>query len=55
MGSALDYIATRLLTNAIETHFPSVNPELDPESRFYVHQKDFGSNVYIVEDLDFEF
>jgi hypothetical protein len=49
MGSSLDYVATRLLTNAIKTHFPSVNPDLDPESRFYVHQKDFGSIEYIIE------
>ena len=54
MESALDYVATKLLTNAIETHFPSVNPDLDPESRFYVHQKDFGSSKYIIEDLDFK-
>ena len=54
MGSALDYVATRLLTNAIATHFPSVDPDLDLESQFYVHQKDFGSIDYIVEDLDFE-
>ena len=54
MGSALDYVATKLLTSAIETHFPSVNPDLDPESRFYVHQKDFGSSEYIIKDLDFK-
>ena len=54
MGSALDYVATWLLTNAIATHFPLVNPDLDLESWFYVHQKDFGSIDYIVEDLDFE-
>jgi hypothetical protein len=42
-----------VLTNAVEMHFPSVNPDLDPESQFYVHQKDFGSIDYIIEDLDF--
>lgn len=52
MGPALDYIATKLLTNAIETHFPSVDPNLNLESQFYVHQKDFGSPKYIIEDLD---
>ena len=53
MGTALDYVTTRLLTNAIETHFPSVNPELNPELQFYIHQKDIGSIKYIVKDLDF--
>jgi hypothetical protein len=33
---------------------PSVNPDLDPESQFYVHQKDIGSINYIIKDLDFE-
>jgi hypothetical protein len=32
MGSALDYVAPGLLTNAIDTHFPLVNPDLDSES-----------------------
>lgn len=50
MGLALDYIATCLLTSAIEPHFLLVNLE----SWFYVHQKDFGSIEYIIEDLDFE-
>ena len=54
MGSALDYVATKLLANAIKTHFLSVNPDLNPESQFYVHQKDFGSSEYIIKDLDFE-
>jgi hypothetical protein len=53
MGSAPDYVATRVLTNAVEMHFPSVNPDLDPESQFYVHQKDFGSIDYIIKDLYF--
>jgi hypothetical protein len=55
VGSALNYVATRLLTNTINTYFPSVNPELDLESWFYIHQKDFSSSEYIIEDLDFEF
>jgi hypothetical protein len=54
MGCPLDYVTTRLLTSAIESHFPSINPDLDPESRFYVHQFETGSNVYIIEDVDLE-
>ena len=53
MGRSLDYVTTWLLTSAIESHFPSITPDLDPESRFYVHQFDFGSNIYIIEDVDF--
>ena len=53
VGTALDYVMTWLLTNAIGTHFPSINPELNLELWFYVHQKDVGSIEYIVEDLDF--
>ena len=53
MGTALDYVATQPLTSTIETHFPSVNPKLDLESQFYVHQKNIGSIEYIVKDLDF--
>ena len=54
MGSSLDYVATRLLVSAIESHFLLINPDLDLEARFYVHQSDFGSNDYIIEDLDLE-
>lgn len=52
MGAAIDTVATKLLMDGIQSHFPCTNPGLDPEARFYVHQADYGSEEYIINDID---
>ncbi|KAF8800028.1 hypothetical protein BYT27DRAFT_7217359 [Phlegmacium glaucopus] len=54
MGDALSVVATKLLTDGIASSYPCIKPDLDPEDRFYVHLADFGSDEYVVNDIDLE-
>ncbi|PPR02115.1 hypothetical protein CVT26_008845, partial [Gymnopilus dilepis] len=52
IGDALGNVAALLLKDGINSYYPSTQEGLDPESRFYVHLKDYGSDKYIIEDAD---
>ena len=54
IGDAIHVVANKLLENGISSHFPSTNPETDSDSRFGIFLKDWGSNVYVITDLDFD-
>ena len=54
IDDTIHLVATKLLEDEIISHFPNTNPETDSDSRFSVYQKDWGSNVYIINDLDLE-
>ena len=54
MDFAISIVATKLLTNGITSSYLCTNPGLDPKDRFYVHLTDYGSNEYVINDLDLE-
>ena len=54
MDFAISIVATKLLINGITSSYPCTNPDLDPEDRFHVHLTDYGSNEYVINDLDLE-
>ena len=54
MDYSISVVAIKLLTDGISSLYPGTNLELDPEDQFYVHLADYGSNKYIINDIDLE-
>ena len=54
MDYAISIIATKLLTDGITSLYPCTNPGLEPEDRFYVHLANYGSDEYIINNIDLE-
>ncbi|PPQ83392.1 hypothetical protein CVT26_012894, partial [Gymnopilus dilepis] len=54
IGDAPARVAERLLQDGINSHYPTLQEDLDPEGRFYVHPATHGSSLYIIEDADLE-
>ncbi|KAF8876985.1 hypothetical protein CPB84DRAFT_1966474 [Gymnopilus junonius] len=41
-------------TDGINSYYPCIQDNFDPEGRFYVHLKDYGSPLYVIEDADLD-
>ena len=54
MDYAISIIATKLLTDGITLLYPCTNPVLEPKDRFYVHLANYGSDEYIINNIDLE-
>ena len=54
MDYSISVVAIKLLTDGISSLYPGTNLELDPEDQFYVHLADYGSNKYIINDINLE-
>lgn len=54
MGHAIHMVATKLLTDGFTSHYPSANPNLDPQDRFWMYHLKPGQTEYMINDNDLE-
>ncbi|PPQ88052.1 hypothetical protein CVT26_000411, partial [Gymnopilus dilepis] len=54
IGDPRGAVAELLLADGINAYYPCIQDDFDPEARFYVHLKDFGSAFYVIEDADLD-
>ena len=54
LGDAISAVALKLLEDSIVSHFPNTNPDTDTDSWFGVYLKDWGSDTYVINDLDLD-
>ena len=47
-------MALKLLEDSIVSHFPNTNPDTNTDSQFGVYLKDWGSDTYVINDLDLD-